>query len=42
MDLGFYQSLNDPCLYIKKLDDGKVILLTFVDDMLLVSNNKVE
>ena len=42
MDLSFYQSLNDPCLYIKYFDIGTVILLTFVDDILLISNNKVE
>ena len=40
--LGFHQSQNDPCIYIKTLDNGMVILLTFVDDMLLVSNNEIE
>ena len=42
MTLGFHQSQNDPCIYIKTLDNGMVILLTFVDDMLLVSNNEIE
>ena len=42
MTLGFYPSQNDPCLYIKTSDKGLVILLTFVDDMLLVSNNEIE
>ena len=42
MSLGFHQSQNDPCLYIKTSDKGMVILLTFVDDMLLVSSNQIE
>ena len=42
MTLGFYKSQNDPCLYIKHLNNGIVILLAFVDDMLLASNNEVE
>ena len=37
-ELGFKQSINDPCIYYKKstFDNSPIYLLTFVDDMLML------
>lgn len=35
----FKQSLNDNCIYIKDDDNHKIVLIVFVDDLIISSNN---
>ena len=37
---GFKQAINDPCLYIKRTKEGITIIATWVDDLLIISNDK--
>ena len=39
VDSGFKQSLTDPCIFFKHDSKDIIILLTWVDDMILVSSN---
>lgn len=42
-ELGFTQSVADPCLYVKRLPDGGVVyLLIYVDDMIVASTVEEE
>ena len=43
-ELGFKQSINDPCIYYKKstFDNSPIYLLTFVDDMLIFAKSESE
>jgi len=43
-EMGFVPSKVDPCLYIKETDQGKILLLTYVDDLLIAAktNDMVE
>merc|ERR1711975_140532 len=38
---GFEQAVNDPCLYIRKTKKGVTMIATWVDDLLIISNDKV-
>ena len=38
--MGFSQSRSDPCLFIRRNDDGLVIILTYVDDNLCIGNKE--
>ena len=40
VDEGFEQSVTDPCLYKKCVDENVVLLLFWVDDILVSSNNQ--
>ena len=40
MKHGFKQAINDPCLYIKRTKEGITIIATWVDDLLIISNDK--
>lgn len=42
-ELKFTRSVSDPCLYVKRLDNGGVVyLLIYVDDMIVASTDKAE
>ena len=41
MSLGFTKSKVDPNLYFKIVDDGPIILLLYVDDLLLTGEEKL-
>lgn len=36
----YEQCDNDPCLYVKQVEDGLLMIALYVDDMLIASNNK--
>jgi hypothetical protein len=38
-DCGFQGSLVDPCLWIKHLDQGIVIIAIYVDDFLIIGDD---
>lgn len=38
----FIKSKSDPCLYLKKLSESNIYLLLYVDDIIIVSDNKRE
>ena len=40
LGLGFIRSKADHCIYFKQVRDHFVILLLYVDDILLIGNNK--
>ena len=42
IELGFIQSSNDLCLYIKVRDDVEIFLLVYVDDILIASKSLSE
>ena len=40
--IGFNSSLNDPCLYIRHLSSGIVLIALYVDDLLIAGSSPVE
>jgi hypothetical protein len=40
MRLGFTRNKKDHCVYFKLIDDHLIYLFLYVDDMLLIGNNK--
>ncbi len=40
LSMGFQRSQADACIYIKSSDQGKVIVLVWVDDILIASNSQ--
>ena len=40
LGLGFIHSKEDHCIYFKQVRDHFIILLLYVDDILLIGNNK--
>lgn len=39
-DMGLYQSLNEPCFYMRKHEDEHLFVLVFVDDILVASQKE--
>jgi len=39
-ELNFTSSINDPCLYIRKISNMILIIALYVDDLLLIGNSK--
>ena len=37
---GYEQCNDDPCLYVKEVGDGLLMIALYMDDMLIASNNK--
>ena len=41
--LGYNRSNSDPCMYTRQLvDESRIYLILYVDDMLIVGSNQVE
>jgi hypothetical protein len=40
MELGFTRRKEDDCVYFKLIGDNLIYLVLYVDDMLLIENNK--
>ena len=40
--IGFEPNLREPCLFVKKVDNGYVILLAYVDDLLITASDPAE
>ena len=41
VDLGFVRSDADPCLYVKQVEQCKIMAIIWVDDILLASNSSL-